>query len=78
MSNAARARTPALPSLVVAVASVVEVYAFVSSLFGDGFIDVGRHALPGQLAFVVVLGATAVWLWRSGKRIASAPLARSA
>lgn len=46
----------ALPALVL-VCAAVEAYAFASALFGDGFIGLARHALVGQLAFVVQLGA---------------------
>ena len=68
----------ALLPLLVAVAGAVEAYAFASSLFGAGFIDLGRHALAGQLAFLVLVPAGALLLGRTGRRIVADPPARRA
>jgi len=59
----------ALLPLLVLVAGVVELYAFASSLFGAGFIDLGRHSIVGQLAFLVLVPAGAVLLARTGRRL---------
>jgi hypothetical protein len=59
----------ALLPLLVLVAGVVEVYAFASSLFGAGFIDLGRHAIVGQLAFLVLVPAGTVLLADTGRRL---------
>jgi hypothetical protein len=53
-----------LPALVV-VLVVVEAYAFASSLAGDGFVDLARHALPGQLALLVLAPASVILLART-------------
>jgi hypothetical protein len=44
--------------LVVVLAGVLEVYGFAAALIGAGLPDLGRHALLGQLAFLVLLGAS--------------------
>ncbi|MBY0277636.1 hypothetical protein K2Z84_20065 [Candidatus Binatia bacterium] len=53
--------------LAVAVAAAVEGYAFTSSLVGDGFIDLARHSLTGQLAFLVLVPAGALLLARTAR-----------
>ena len=57
----------ALPALVL-VCAAVEAYAFASALFGDGFVGLARHALVGQLAFVVQLGAGTAQIVRVVRR----------
>lgn len=61
----------ALLPLLALVAGVVELYAFASSLVGAGFIDLGRHSIVGQLAFLVLVPAGAVLLGRTGRRLIS-------
>jgi len=55
----------ALLPVLVASSALVEAYAFASSLIGAGFIDLARHALVGQLAFLVLLPAGAALLARA-------------
>lgn len=62
-----RGTDAALPALVL-VCGAVEAYAFASALFGDGFVGLARHALVGQLAFVVQLGAGSAQILRVGRR----------
>ncbi len=64
----------ALLPLLVLVAGVVELYAFSSSLFGAGFIDLARHSIVGQLAFLVLVPAGAVLLGRTGRRLVTGQL----
>jgi hypothetical protein len=63
-----RDRPAALPALVL-VCCTVEAYAFTTSLVGAGFIGLGRHSLPGQLAFLALLGAAPLQLGRSLRRL---------
>lgn len=53
--------------LVIVVAAAVEAYAFASSLVGDGFIDLGRHSLTGQLALAALVPAGALLLARTAR-----------
>ena len=66
----------ALPALVL-VCAAVEAYAFASALFGDGFVGLARHALVGQLAFVVQLGAGPAEIVRVVRRTSAAGRASS-
>jgi hypothetical protein len=67
--GATAAGDDALLPLLALVSGVVEVYAFASSLFGAGFIDLGRHSIVGQLAFLVLVPAGVVLLGRTARRL---------
>jgi len=68
--SGAPASAEVLLPLLVVLACVVEFYAFASSLIGAGFIDLARHALAGQLAFLVLLVAGPLELRRTFARAA--------
>lgn len=76
-----RSREPAITSdattlllpLLVVVTTTVEGYSFASSLLGAGFIDLARHSLTGQLAFLVALPASVALLRRPGRRSVGRP-----